>query len=152
MRQALKTPFIIHFWGWKNSTFQLLALWGNKNLPPSMKVKKIENLQNKRGLKGCKWSNLKPQSTEKPLSHSLLGLEEFPFLHYWPSGVIRIGSPAWKYKIWKSARTRWAQGAAIGPVWMPQGQCLSEIHKLNKNWEWNWLKGLQMIQFECPRD
>ena len=34
--------------------FPLLSLWGNKNWPPSMKVKKMENFQNKRGLKGCK--------------------------------------------------------------------------------------------------
>ena len=27
----------------------LLALWGNKNWPPCMKVKKMENLKNKRG-------------------------------------------------------------------------------------------------------
>ena len=29
----------------------------------------------------------------EPLSHPLLELEEFPFFHYWPSGVIRIGLP-----------------------------------------------------------
>ena len=38
-----------------------------------------ENFQNKRGLKGCKWSSLNAQGIENPLSHPLLGLEEFPF-------------------------------------------------------------------------
>ena len=38
----LKTLCLIHFWGWMNSLFPLLALWGNKNWPPSMKMKKIE--------------------------------------------------------------------------------------------------------------
>ena len=55
----------------------LLALWGNKNWPPSMKVKKMENLQNKRGLKGCKWSSLNTPGTENPLSHPILELGEF---------------------------------------------------------------------------
>ena len=57
----------------------LLARWGNTNWPPSMKVKKLEIFQNKRGLKGCKWSSLNAPGTENPLSHSLLGLEEYPF-------------------------------------------------------------------------
>ena len=76
--QALSTLCLIHFWGWKISLFQLLALWGNKNWPPSMKVKKLEIFQNKRGLKGCKWSSLNAQVTENPLSHPIWGLEEFP--------------------------------------------------------------------------
>ena len=58
MFQALKTLCLIHFWGWKNSLFPLLALWRNKNWPPSMKVKKLGNFLNKSGLSGCKWSNL----------------------------------------------------------------------------------------------
>ena len=86
MPQALKTLCLIHFLGWVNSLFALLALWGNKNWPPSMKVKMMENLQNKRGLMGCKWSSLKAPGTENPLSHPLLGLEEFPFLVIGPLG------------------------------------------------------------------
>ena len=62
-----------------NSIFPLLALWGNKNWPPSMKVKKLENFGNKSGLKGCKWSSLNAPGTENPLSHSLLELGESPF-------------------------------------------------------------------------
>ena len=76
---GLKTLCLIHFWGWRNSLFPLLALWGNKNWPPSMKVKKLEIFQNKRGLKGCKWSSLNAPGTENTQSHSLLGLEEYPF-------------------------------------------------------------------------
>ena len=68
------------------SLFSLLALCGNKNWPPSMKVKKLENFQNKRGLMGCKWSSLNAPGTENPLSHSLLGLEEFPFPIIGPLG------------------------------------------------------------------
>ena len=47
MLQALKALFLIHVWGWMNSLFTLLALWGNKNWPPSMKVKKWENFLDK---------------------------------------------------------------------------------------------------------
>ena len=78
MPQALKTLCLIHFWGWKISPFPLLALWGNKNWPPSMKVKKLKFYGNKSSLKGCKWSSLIVTGTENPLSHPLLGLEEFP--------------------------------------------------------------------------
>ena len=38
--------------GWI-SHFPLLALWGNKNWPPSMKLKKLKILWNKMGLMGC---------------------------------------------------------------------------------------------------
>ena len=65
----------------------LLALWGNKNWSPTMKVKKLKIFQNKRGLMGCKWSSLNAPSTENPLSHSLfLGLGEFPFPIIGPLG------------------------------------------------------------------
>ena len=42
MFQALEVPCFIQFWSWRNPLFPLLALWGNKNWPPSMKVKKME--------------------------------------------------------------------------------------------------------------
>ena len=41
--KVLETICLIQFWGWKNSTFTILALRGNKNWPPSMKVEKLEN-------------------------------------------------------------------------------------------------------------
>ena len=120
MLQALKTLCLIRFWGCENSLFPLLALWGNKNWPPSMKVKKLEIFGNKSGLRGCKWSRLKGPGTETPLSHPILKLGELPFPNIGPSGVIRIGLPLWKWIIWKSFTTKCAQWAANGPVWMPQ--------------------------------
>ena len=74
------------FVGWKNSLFSLLALRGNKNWPPSMKVKMMENLLSKSGLKGCKWSSLNVQGTENPLSHPILEVGEFPLLIIVPLG------------------------------------------------------------------
>ena len=58
----------------------------------SMKVKKFENVQSESGLMGFKWSNLNPPGTDTPLSHPYWKLQEFPFSHNWPSGVIRMGS------------------------------------------------------------
>ena len=81
MAQALKTLSLIQFWCQKNSLFPLLALWGNKNWLPSMKVKKLENYQNKIGLKDCKWSSLNAPGTQNPLSHSFLELDELSFCH-----------------------------------------------------------------------
>ena len=63
-----------------------LTLWGNKNWPPSMKVKKVEKFQDKMGLRGCKWSSLNAPGTENPLSHPLFGLDEFPFPIIGPLG------------------------------------------------------------------
>ena len=79
MPQAMKTPCLIHFWNWENSPFSLLALWGNKKWPPSIKMKQIENFQNKMGLKGCKWSSLNAPGTQTSLSHPFLELEISPF-------------------------------------------------------------------------
>ena len=79
MFQALKTHSLILFWGCENSLFPLLALWGNKNWLPSMKVKNLKLCQTKIGLKGCKWSSLNVPSKENPLSHSFLALREFHF-------------------------------------------------------------------------
>ena len=62
-----------------NSLFSILALWGNKNWPPSMKVKKLKMFQNKMGLMGCKWFGLNAPGTKVLLSHSILKLDEFPF-------------------------------------------------------------------------
>ena len=86
MPQALKPLSLTHIGKGKFSQLPLLALWGNKNGLPSMKVKKLEKFQNKIGLKGCKWSSLNAPGTETPLSHPILKLEEFPFLHIRPLG------------------------------------------------------------------
>ena len=56
--------------GWKNSLFPLLALWGNKNWPPSIMVQQIENCKNKMGLKGCKCSSLSAPGTQSLVPHS----------------------------------------------------------------------------------
>ena len=68
------------------SLFSLLVLWGNKNWPPSIKVKEIKNFPNKSGAKGCKWSSLKAPGTENPLSHPFLELAKLPFLTISPLG------------------------------------------------------------------
>ena len=70
----------------KNFPFPLLALWGNKNWLPSMKVKKLKIFQNKIGLKGCKWSSLDAPGTETPQSYPYWKLEEIPFLIISPLG------------------------------------------------------------------
>ena len=84
--KALKSTCMIHFWSWNNSFYLLLALWGNKNGLPSMKIKKVENFENKIGSKHCKWSSLNAQSTEIHVSHPILKLGVFPFLKIGPLG------------------------------------------------------------------
>ena len=44
-----QTLYLIHFMGQKNSLFSLLAFWGTKNWPPSMKVRKLQIFLNKMG-------------------------------------------------------------------------------------------------------
>ena len=48
MPKAPKPLCLIQFLGWENSISPLLYLLGNKNWPPSIKVKKLENLLNKK--------------------------------------------------------------------------------------------------------
>ena len=86
MPQALEALYLIQFLNGKNSLFSLMALWGNKNWPSSKKVRPIENLQNKMGLKGCKWSSLNAPGTQTHLSHLLLELGDFPL-----STIRRLG-------------------------------------------------------------
>ena len=58
----------------------------------------------------------------------------------------------WNSEIVKFLRTKLAQGAEIGLVWMPQALTRqNEIQKFQKIWEKNWLKGLKIVQFECPK-
>ena len=64
----------------------LLALWGNKNWPPSMKVKKLKIFWDKMGSKGCKWSSLNAQGTGNPLPHPVLELKNLPFPNIGPLG------------------------------------------------------------------
>ena len=83
---ALKPLRLIQFESWVISIFPVLALWGNKNWPPSMKVKKLEIFWVKMGLVDSKWSSLNAQGTEIPLSHPIFKLDEFPFLIISPLG------------------------------------------------------------------
>ena len=78
MPQALKPLSLIHIGSWENPPFPLLALWGNKNGLPSMKVNKLEKFQNKMGLKGCKWSSLNAPGTETPQSYPYWERENLP--------------------------------------------------------------------------
>ena len=71
MPQAPKTLCLIQFWSWDKALFSLLALWGNKNWPPSMKVKKFETFRNKRGSTCCKWPNLNTPGTQTPQYHPI---------------------------------------------------------------------------------
>ena len=66
--------------------FPLLAPLGNKNWPPSMKVKKLKIFCHKMGSMGCKWSSLHAPGTQTPLSHPILKLDEFPFPIIGPLG------------------------------------------------------------------
>ena len=65
------------------SLFQLLALWGNKNVPPSMKVKKMEIFQHKKGLKECIWSSLNAPGNGSHFG-PFLQLENIPFANPGP--------------------------------------------------------------------
>ena len=84
--KALKPLCLIQIWSWMISLFSLLALWGNKNWLPNIKVEKLENLQDKDGSKDCKWSSLNAPGTETHLSHPDLELDDFPFLIISPLG------------------------------------------------------------------
>ena len=86
MPQALKTPCLIQIWSCMNPPFPLLALRGNKNWPPSMKVKKLWKFGKKSGSVGCKWSSLNTPGTGNPLSHSIWKLDESPFPIIGPLG------------------------------------------------------------------
>ena len=108
---------------------------------------------------------------------SNFGVGWIPLLHYWPSRVIRNGSPVWRWKRWKNLRAKWAEWPANGPVWMHQAlksicfiQFWDRVNSTspllalwgNKKWlpimkiiRWkkfeNGLNGQQMVKFECTR-
>ena len=86
MHQALKSLCLIHIGSWKNSPFPLLPLWGNKIGLPSMKVRKLENFQNRIGLKACKWFFLNVPGTQCLVSDS--GCENSIFSFSWGWGII----------------------------------------------------------------
>ena len=75
---------------WVNPS--IIGPLGNKKRLPSMKMKKMENFQNKMGWMGSIWSRLDTLGIRIHLSHPILELGELP--NNWPS-VIRNGSPVW---------------------------------------------------------
>ena len=90
MPQTLKPLCLIHFLSWENSLFWLLALWGNKNGLPGMKVQNLKICLNKSDSTGCKWSSLNVPGTEAPLSPPFLELGVFFFLSlFWKLKVIQ---------------------------------------------------------------
>ena len=84
MPQALKSPCLSQFLSCLNFLFPVL--WGSRNWPPSIKVKKLKIFWDKMGSKGCKYSSLNAPGTETPLSHPILKLDEFSLLHISPLG------------------------------------------------------------------
>ena len=73
MSKALETLCLIHFWGWVNSPFPLLALWGNKSWPPSMKMKKIQKFLEQKGFKGMHMVQFECPRHWKPSVSSTFG-------------------------------------------------------------------------------
>ena len=80
MPQELEPLCLIQFWSWMNPLFPLLALWGNKNWPSSMKVKKMQIFLNKMGWGGCQWSSLKAPGTQYPLCYPGFGVGIISFI------------------------------------------------------------------------
>ena len=74
-----------------------------------MKMKKLKIVQNKMGLKGCKWYSLNAPCTDTHLSGPYWKLEEFPFL----SGVIRMGSQYESEEVAKFGEQDWFKGLQI---------------------------------------
>ena len=52
MSHILKVASLIQFMSWVIPLFPILALWGNKNWPPSMKVEKAGKILRQDGLRG----------------------------------------------------------------------------------------------------
>ena len=78
MPQALKPLSLIHIGKGEILPTPIIGLWGNKNGLPSMKVKKLENVQSETGLKGCKWSSLNAPGTQTPQSYPYWEREILP--------------------------------------------------------------------------
>ena len=91
----------------RNPLFQLLALWGNKNCPPSVKVKKMENSENKRGLMGCKWSSLNAQALKTLcfIQFQSWVNSHFPILALWGN---KNSPPSMKVKKLQTLMLKWS--------------------------------------------
>ena len=55
----------------------------------------------------------------------------FPLSALWGN---RIGLPVWKWKYWKISRTKWAQWAANGPVWVAHSLKLPVLSNFEVGW------------------
>ena len=66
------------------------------------------NLFQQNGLKRVQMVQFECSKHRKPALSFFFGVVRIPFSHYCPSGVIRIGSPVWKWKSWKFVSTKWA--------------------------------------------
>ena len=72
MTQVCKPFSVIHFLELEKFPFLIIGLWGNKNWPPCIKMRQMENYKNKLGLKGCKWSSLNDSGTQTLQSYEFL--------------------------------------------------------------------------------
>ena len=95
-----ETPQSYPYWERAILPTPIISPLGNKNWLPSMKVKKFENVQNKMGLKGCKWSSLKAPGTETPQSYPYWKREILPspIISLWGN---KNGLPSMKVKNFK---------------------------------------------------
>ena len=123
-------------WNWKNA---LSHYWSSGVIRkgPQYKGEKVGKFWEQDGLKWLQMVQFEwPRHSKLPLlSNSWVGW--FPISHNWPSGVIRIGLPVWRWKNWKPYERKWAQWATNGPVWMPQALktlCLIQF--------WSWKNSL----------
>ena len=88
----------------------------NKELAPSIKVKKLENLGNKIGLTGCKWPSLNAQGTKTPESHPILVISLFSCSASWGNKEL---APQYKSeKVWKFGEQNW-----LNRLQMAQFEC-----------------------------
>ena len=86
MSEAPKTLCLIHFLGWENSLFPLLALWGNKNWLSRMKVENLEKNSEQNGLKGLQVVQFECPRHWNPSVSSILGdgkFSQLPLLALW---------------------------------------------------------------------
>ena len=103
-----------------------------------MKVEKVENLSEEKWLNRMQMAQFECPKHWNPSVSFISGVGWIPFSDYWPSWVIRMGSPVWKCKSWKFIRTKVTQQDANGPVWMSQAlKPLCLLHFLS--WEFFFL-------------
>ena len=68
----------------------------------------------------CNWSRSNVLSTKNPYVSTNSGAESSSLPQNWPSGVIRMGSPVWKWKICEHFGINLTLRPANGTVWMPK--------------------------------